>query len=266
MFTLMVLEGSVLSTEYAVIKNPVLMLFGVFYYIWFVGITYTLRNYIRNDLFNKKMLLTHNLISIGSSAYIFFGILYEVCTRGYTLVGNELDVSHTALTHYIWAFHMTKYYEYMDTIVMILRGSFRQITFLHVYHHASVVVYTWMVLYSHPGGDYYLGPLINSWVHMWMYMYYLLSGIITDKQVRKRYLWWSVYLTRMQIAQFFVNLGHSIYAIMYSPCRTSLYTYGLMHQISFIWLFGNFYYRKYKTKKCGGSVDEIDCIKTEHKE
>lgn len=234
-----------LSAEYTIIRNPVLMMFGVMYYLWFVGFCLFMRDFFQFRFpYTKQVLLVHNVVSIVSNVYIFFGILYEIYTREYRLYGNELDLSHTALTHYLWVFHLTKYYEYMDTVIMVLRNSFRQITFLHVYHHASVAIYTWLVLYNHPGGDFYLGPLMNAFVHMLMYTYYLLSGHMS-KEARKKYLWWSVYLTQIQIVQFLVNFSHSIYAIMYSPYHTSLCTYGLLHQISFIWLFGNFYLRKY---------------------
>lgn len=242
------MEQSVLSSDYFIVQKPGYMILGLFYYTFLVSIFHIVKNdLIYTFKYPKQVLFIHNVVSILSSLYIFCGILYETYTHNYSLYGNQLDTTHTALTHYIWVFHITKYYEFMDTVIMILRKSFRQVTFLHVYHHTSVVLYTWFVLYDHPGGDYYMGPLLNSWVHIWMYVYYLLSSFMC-KQSRTKYLWWSTYLTKMQILQFVINLFYSIYSLMYSPYNTPLYKYGLYHQLSFIILFGHFYHHKYK--KC----------------
>ena len=243
------MEASSLSSNYLIIQQPYIMYFSIMYYL----ITIFLFSLVKDDYdlnFRniKELLFCHNVISILSSIYIFTGILYEVTTNNYYIIGNDLIENHSNLTHYIWIFHLTKYYEFMDTLIMILRRSFRQITFLHVYHHVSVVIYTWLVLYNHPGGDYYLGSLLNSWVHMWMYVYYLMASMLS-KENRKKYLWWSRYLTKMQIIQFVINSFHCIYAMNYSEIQTPLYKIGLFHQFTFLLLFGNFYFKKYKSIK-----------------
>jgi len=235
----------ILSENYLIIKEPKVMLYGIFFYLFVINFFYE-HNF--NFKYIKCVLFLHNVISILSSTYIFVGILKELYTHNYSIFGNELDITHNALTHYMWLFHLTKYYEFMDTFIMVLRNSYRQITFLHVYHHISTALYTWYMLYDHPGGDYYLGPLLNSWVHIWMYTYYLLASMMS-KENRKKYLWWSQYLTKMQIVQFGVNISHSVYSLMYSPYRTPLYIIGFAHQLSFIVLFGHFYYQKYKKQK-----------------
>ena len=242
------MHPSVLSADYFIVNNPIYVTLILLYYV----ICVCLFHIVKHDIvytfkYPKQFLLVHNVISIFSNIYMFYGILYETYTHNYRVLGNPLDTTHTELTHYLWVFHLTKYYEIMDTVIMLLRKSFRQITFLHVYHHLSTIVYTWFILYNHPGGDFYLGPLINSWVHIWMYTYYLLASFM-NKQSRFKYLWWSVYLTQLQIFQFVINLSHSLYSILYSPYDTPLYKYGLYHQLSFIMLFGHFYYKKHK--KC----------------
>ena len=238
-------KPSVLSEDYVIIKDPKFMLYSICFYLSVINFFYG-HNF--NFKYTKYLLCVHNLISIISSAYIFVGILKELYTHNYSFYGNELDTEHNALTHYMWVFHMTKYYEFMDTFIMVLRNSYRQISFLHVYHHISTVLYTWYIIYDHPGGDYYLGPLLNSWVHIWMYTYYLLASMMS-KDSRKQYLWRSQYLTKMQIVQFGINITHSVYSLLYSPYDTPLYIVGFVHQLSFVVLFGHFYYQKYKKQK-----------------
>lgn len=157
------LESSSLTHDYLIIKQPYIMYSSIMYYLITIFLFSLVKNnYDLNFKNIKTLLFCHNVVSILSSIYIFTGILYEITTNDYYIIGNNLTENQVNLSHYIWVFHLTKYYEFMDTIIMILRRSFRQITFLHVYHHVSVVIYTWLVLYNHPGGDYYLGPLINS--------------------------------------------------------------------------------------------------------
>lgn len=240
----MELQLSSFSERYYIVQHPSIMLSAVAYYLFVV---YGFYNRVFSFSYIKPFLFVHNVLSVGFSVYLFVGILHTITQEGFRLYGNSLERSDK-MTHYLWFFHMTKYYEFIDTLIMILRNSYRQITFLHVYHHVSVVLYTWLILYNHPGGDFYLGPLLNSWVHMWMYIYYLLSGLLTKSQ-RQRYLWWNQYLTKLQILQFFINLVHSIYSMLYSPYTTPLYRIGLYHQISFIILFGHFYLKKYNKNK-----------------
>lgn len=247
MYLLKNMEGSVLSENYAIIKHPSIMLRSVIFYLLISTTASSFRDWYSCTNI-KKLIMVHNIISIVFSVYIFWGIAYHTHKNNYSWMDNKLDLSDTTLTHYMWIFHMTKYYECMDTFIMILRKSYRQISFLHVYHHSSMILYTWAVLYDHPGGDFYLGPMLNSFVHVWMYMYYLLSSFM-NKQSKTKYLWWSKYLTQFQIVQFFVNLSHSIYTIRNTSYDTPVFKYGLYHQLSFIFLFGHFYYEKYKKNK-----------------
>jgi len=233
-----------LSSSYFIIKEPVCLCIMVTIYLsiiifslYFKPITNLSNNKI------KFLLFLHNFISIVTSVYIFTGIIYETTSHNYYLYGNEIDYSHKSLTHYIWIFHISKYYDCVDTFIMIIRNSFKQITFVHVYHHTSVILYTWLILYNHPGGDFYLSALMNAWVHIWMYSYYMLSSFMTHKNKRRKYLWWSKHLTKVQISQFVVNCAHCMYALLYSS--KMIYMIGLAHQFSFIVLFGNFFYKKY---------------------
>lgn len=38
------------------------------------------------------------------------------------------------------AYYAQKFLEYGDTIFFLLRKSFRQVTFLHIYHHVSITL------------------------------------------------------------------------------------------------------------------------------
>lgn len=112
---------------------------------------------------------------------------------------------------------MCKITELLDTIFFVLRKKDRQITFLHLYHHTLMPVCgfiglkyfagkmkqnVWQAQDIHDfisffaGGHGTLLGLINSFIHVIMYMYYLLSAMGPQMQ---KYLWWKKYLTIMQI-------------------------------------------------------------------
>lgn len=61
----------------------------------------------------------------------------------------------------------------------------RQVTLLHVYHHASISFIWWMITNTAPGGDAYFSAALNSFVHVVMYLYYLLA-ILLGKENKAR--------------------------------------------------------------------------------
>ncbi|MCO5570130.1 hypothetical protein L7F22_023847 [Adiantum nelumboides] len=76
-------------------------------------------------------------------------------------------------------------------VIMVLKHNVRQITVLHVYHHISVAFIWWMIAHHAPGGDAYLSAALNSFVHVFMYLYYLLSALWRDVPTKKQaYLFW----------------------------------------------------------------------------
>lgn len=44
----------------------------------------------------------------------------------------------------------------------MLRKSYRQVSFLHVYHHSSITVVTMLAAQFDTSGDVYLAALLNS--------------------------------------------------------------------------------------------------------
>jgi elongation of very long chain fatty acids protein 4 len=115
----------------------------------------------------------------------------------------------------VWVFAMQKYWEFCDTFFFILRKNFNQVcmyppppqtpyngrlspnlcchflhsafmnvtltasqvSFLHVYHHASITfVVGYLARYSY-SGDVYLAPLLNACVHVCMYSHYLVTAL-----------------------------------------------------------------------------------------
>jgi elongation of very long chain fatty acids protein 6 len=74
-----------------------------------------------------------------------------------------------AAAFWVYVFAISKYAELLDTVFLILRK--KPVTFLHWYHHASVLVYTWFAVVNGFTPGWYFA-IINSAVHTLMYFYY----------------------------------------------------------------------------------------------
>lgn len=74
--------------------------------------------------------------------------------------------------------------------------SILQITFLHVYHHVSTCLFSWGYLKYLPGEQGVIIGLLNSFVHVFMYSYYLIAALGPKYT---KYLWWKKYMTWIQL-------------------------------------------------------------------
>jgi hypothetical protein len=104
------------------------------------------------------------------------------------------------LAFYGWIFYLSKFYEVLDTFIILAKGKLSST--LQTYHHAGAMMAMW-------GGIRYMASPIwlfcffNSFIHSLMYTYYTVTAFnIRVPQVIKRTL------TSMQISQFI--LGASV--------------------------------------------------------
>lgn len=206
-----------------------------------------IHTYIYKPLLNYTLPIKvlHNIISISMSVYLFTGILNSVNKYNFTLVGNYYNEKHNDLTYMLNMFYLSKYYELFDTMLMIIQMNYNQISFLHVYHHMSIILIWHFIVNVEPGGDAYLSALINSFVHIVMYSYYLITSFVKDHSLRKKYLWWGKYLTQFQITQFGINFVHAMYCMYLGNYSKLILNIQIVYMSTFIGLFSNFYVKKY---------------------
>lgn len=69
---------------------------------------------------------------------------------GYNLFCQRMNISRDKyemkVTSALWFYFFSKAIEFMDTIFMVIRKRFTQITFLHVFHHSTMLIIWWIVL------------------------------------------------------------------------------------------------------------------------
>ncbi|XP_010030096.2 elongation of fatty acids protein 3-like [Eucalyptus grandis] len=110
---------------------------------------------------------------------------------------------------FFWAyvFYLSKMLEFVDTLLIILSGSTQRLTFLHVYHHSTVLVMCYLWLQT-AQSLFPVALVTNATVHVVMYSYYLLCAV----GVRPR---WKRLVTNGQIVQFVFSFAVSVVMLWY---------------------------------------------------
>ncbi|XP_032596030.1 elongation of very long chain fatty acids protein F-like [Drosophila grimshawi] len=144
-----------------------------------------------------------------------------------------------------YAYYINKYIDLLDTIFIVLRKSYKQISSLHLIHHLYMPITGYFVIrFNGYGGHPIITGLLNLFVHVVMYSYYYISSQIP---AIKRRLWWKQYITMLQMLQFVIIFVHSIWTLMQPGCEVSrvlAYTV-LGSSATMFTMFTNFYMHAY---------------------
>jgi len=232
--------------------------------IFYLGVTFALYKYMgyRGVPFKcksfKSILLLYNFTCVVLAGYVVWGIMYSarsvqrnfVCNRT-VIPGQGDDDGHAGfLAHVFWVFFAQKFWEFLDTWFFLLRMSFRQVTFLHVFHHCSINIVVGLILPFDFNGDMYLPILLNAFVHVLMYSHYLVSAIGLPTP-------WKPYLTSMQLVQFCLIAVQSAVSLHHgSRCGAPYFAKVIMvtYMMSMLVLFGHFFLKSYVMNKPSTSL------------
>ncbi|XP_017018284.2 very long chain fatty acid elongase 4 [Drosophila kikkawai] len=192
-------------------------------------------------------LFCHSLAMVLLNAHIFLEVLTASRALDYSFACQACRVSYSPhemrIAAAIWWFYISKILEFADTAFFILRHKWRQLSFLHVYHHSSMFVMCWIAIKWTPTGSSYVPAFINSFVHIIMYSYYALSAL--GPRIQK-FLWWKRYLTGLQLLQFAIGLLWAGQAFV-RGCEygTGILLMDFVYVVPFVFLFGKFYRKNY---------------------
>lgn len=171
-------------------------------YLAFVVLTMPVLRGLRLSVSLKPIMRLYNALMVVLSAYMG--------TRSIMLAMNQNDslfcvpLKGEEMAQLVWIFTYSKVLEFLDTVFMIVEGRWRQVSFLHVYHHVSILSYWFTILWMSPGSDAYFSLAGNSYIHVLMYSYYLLASFGYSP-------WWKFYITKAQILQFVCFCVQSVY-------------------------------------------------------
>uniref|UniRef100_A0A336M5W3 Elongation of very long chain fatty acids protein n=1 Tax=Culicoides sonorensis TaxID=179676 RepID=A0A336M5W3_CULSO len=144
----------------------------------------------------------------------------------------------------LWHAVMDRILDLVDTVFFVLTKKQSHVTFLHVYHHISVVAILWTASKYFQGLEFGIVGILNIFVHMIMYFYYLIAALGPQF---KKYLWWKRYLTTLQITQFIIILIYMV-ASFWLACDFKRFVVNtiIAESVINLVLFLNFYMKAYK--------------------
>nr|QMX41530.1 very long chain fatty acid elongation protein ELO5 [Dioryctria abietella] len=219
----------------------------------------------------KKVLIWYNLFQVLFSIWLFRESLASGWFSTYSFRCQPVDYSNSPqairTVHGCWWYYFSKFTEFFDTIFFVMRKKFDHVSKLHVIHHGIMPMSVWFGVKFTPGGHSTFFGMLNTFVHIVMYSYYLLAALGPEIQ---KYLWWKKYLTALQMVQFVLVFVHA-FQLLFVDCdypKAFVWWIG-MHAVLFYYLFSDFYKQAYlkKAKNAKAKVKvEADGAKSESKE
>ncbi|XP_049875454.1 elongation of very long chain fatty acids protein AAEL008004-like [Pectinophora gossypiella] len=198
----------------------------------------------------KNTLIAYNAFQVLFSVYLCLGGWFAgwhdwpdfFCQP----IDTEDNASSRAMHHVAHCYYLAKITELLDTVFFVLRKKDNQVTFLHLYHHATMPIFSYFGLRYFPNGHGTLFGIMNSFVHIVMYTYYLIAGLGPQYQ---KYLWWKKHVTTIQLVQFFLIFAHN-FPPLFSSCTYPKFLHVILctDAAFFFYMFGKFYIKNYLVK------------------
>ncbi len=185
----------------------------------------------------------HNALLCTFSATIFFGCCKVIHEHG-IVIKDGYYFQFIDFKVLMFLFYLSKYYEYVDTWLIYLKGK-KPIT-LQTYHHVGAVI-VWHLCYFYKSDSIFIATMFNSFVHTIMYWYYCETCMLEPRPYIK---YMKKYITSMQIIQ--LVLGSLLSCVYYTvESGKSLWAHLIfqLYVIGLIILFTQFAYKTYITKK-----------------
>eukprot|EP01127_Copromyxa_protea_P017559 TRINITY_DN5372_c0_g1_i1.p1 TRINITY_DN5372_c0_g1~~TRINITY_DN5372_c0_g1_i1.p1 ORF type:complete len:158 (-),score=21.66 TRINITY_DN5372_c0_g1_i1:77-493(-) len=102
----------------------------------------------RQEVNVKPFLIVYNLFLVLLSLWMTVEGFRNAIALNFSLVCNNVDFStneaSVGLSRVLYVFYLSKFVEFIDTIIMVLRKRNNQVTFLHLYHHFSMPCLWWI--------------------------------------------------------------------------------------------------------------------------
>ncbi|ESO02220.1 hypothetical protein HELRODRAFT_188628 [Helobdella robusta] len=281
--------GDPRTTNSFLLRTPEAMLIIVILYLIFVVAAPRIMEK-RPAMDLKKLIIVYNFALVGLSGYMCVEFLLVATLLGYSYscqpvdweykrdslnmrsvrknlssaidkgckifwnFGNVVKYFGYVMINVSWLFFFSKIVELADTVFFILRKKNSQVTFLHVYHHATMIINWWMAAKYVPIGQSFFVGVVNSFIHTLMYVYYALAALGPEMQ---KYLWWKKYMTKLQLIQFVLVVSHTGNNLFYRMDCDYPWLYNTItfyYTWSMLFLFLNFYYQTYISRKRADKV------------
>lgn len=194
----------------------------------------------------------YNVSQIMLCAYMTIEAFLLAYRNDYSVVPcNNMDAENPPIANLLWLFYISKVWDFWDTIFIILGKKWRQLSFLHVYHHTTIFLFYWLNSHVNYDGDIYLTVVLNGFIHTVMYTYYFICMHTKVPETGKNLpIWWKSSLTMMQLIQFVTMMSQASF-LLATGCEknSSRVTFAyLVYILSLFVLFAQFYVASYSKK------------------
>lgn len=197
----------------------------------------------------------YNVSQIFLCAYMTIEAFMIAYRNGYSTVCNSYVRDDPPLANLLWLFYVSKIWDFWDTIFIVIGKKWRQLSFLHVYHHFTIFLFYWLNVNSQYDGDVYLTILLNGFIHTVMYTYYFICMHTKIPGTKKNVpIWWKSSLTSLQLIQFVSMMSQATYLLV-KGCKgisTGITKVYFVYILTLFILFAQFFvssYMKPKDKK-----------------
>ncbi|XP_017769545.1 PREDICTED: elongation of very long chain fatty acids protein AAEL008004-like [Nicrophorus vespilloides] len=205
----------------------------------------------RKPLNLRNVLIVYNCVQTIFSAWIFYEYLMSGWWGSYSFRCQPVDYSTSdmamRMANTCWWYYFSKFTEFFDTLFFILRKKTSHVSTLHVIHHGCMPFSVWMGMKFAPGGHSTFFALLNTFVHIVMYFYYMIAAMGPKYQ---KFIWWKRYLTTFQMVQFVAIFTHQ-FQLLFTECNYPkiIMVWIALHGVMFLFLFSDFYKVKYRKEK-----------------
>jgi fatty acid desaturase (delta-4 desaturase) len=133
---------------------------------------------------------------------------------------------------FVFVHYLSKYLDWFDTLWIVLNKKRSQLSFLHIYHHGTIVSVWGMLLLSGVGsGATRYGAWINSLTHVIMYSHYLWTSFGLKNPFKRLITLW-------QIGQFYSCLAHAFVVMFFDTTAVQQYAWiQVLYQVTMVYLF-----------------------------
>ncbi|CAG9839935.1 unnamed protein product [Diabrotica balteata] len=202
----------------------------------------------------KNLVIGYNVIQILVNIYIVYECIYVYFTNPNWICIDARPKQDFAnvCKHY----YFLKLFDIVETMFFILRKSYRQASFLHLYHHSAICLAAFLNFRYDYGDTTLIVGLLNCATHVLMYIYYLLTAI--DSKWRDNVTIKKV-LTSIQIIQLNMMWIYFGLTKLTPGCKTMpryvLYMW-IAQNLFMVSLFLKFYFKTYVKKEVSVSKEE----------
>jgi fatty acid desaturase (delta-4 desaturase) len=177
----------------------------------------------------KTLMQIYNVVQIVVCGYMVIGLFPVLGLPNFFGVNSDFDKQGE---WFVFVHYLSKYLDWFDTLWIVLNKKRAQMSFLHMYHHATIVSVWGLLLNCGVGvGTIRYGAFINSLTHVIMYSHYLWTSLGLKNPFKK-------YITMWQITQFYSCLVHAFAVLFYETTPIKSYAWlQVVYQMSMVYLF-----------------------------